>query len=134
MPAVVVDTDVVSFQFKSDTRAKLYRPYLIGQTAFVSFMTIAELDEWTELSGWGTPKLERLHHFLGKFAVLYADRAVCRRWAEARSQARRNGLPIEAADGWIAATALHLNAPLVTHNPGDYAGIEGLTLLSAAKA
>jgi predicted nucleic acid-binding protein len=44
--------------------------------------------------------------------------------------ARRQGRPIQTADAWIAATALHLNVPLVTHNPHDYRGVIGLTVLS----
>jgi predicted nucleic acid-binding protein len=45
--------------------------------------------------------------------------------------ARRQGRPIQTADAWIAATALHLGVPLVTHNPADYAGVSGLTVLTA---
>jgi predicted nucleic acid-binding protein len=36
------------------------------------------------------------------------------------------------ADAWIAATALQLGVPLVTHNVGDYAGVSGLAILSEA--
>ena len=43
----VVDTDVVSFFFKGDTRAALYRPHLVGQFLLISFMTVAELDRWS---------------------------------------------------------------------------------------
>ena len=37
---VIVDTDVVSFLFKGDTRAQLYRPHLQGKTLALSFMTV----------------------------------------------------------------------------------------------
>jgi len=43
IPTVVVDTDVVSFLYKRDTRALLYTPYLDGKLTLISFMTIAEL-------------------------------------------------------------------------------------------
>ena len=43
---VVVDTDVVSFLFRNDTRAARYRPYLTGRVLTISFMTLAELDQW----------------------------------------------------------------------------------------
>ena len=32
MTTVIVDTDVVSFLLKGDTRAQLYRPHLQGKT------------------------------------------------------------------------------------------------------
>jgi predicted nucleic acid-binding protein len=41
---------------------------------------------------------------------------------------------MEIADAWTAAVALALNAPLVTHNPTDYAIVEGLMLVTATAA
>ena len=43
MAIVVVDTDVVSFRFKKDTRARLYKRHLLGQQPLIAFMTLAEL-------------------------------------------------------------------------------------------
>lgn len=43
---VIVDTDVVSFTFKRDTRHRLYRPHLEKKLLYISFMTLAELDLW----------------------------------------------------------------------------------------
>jgi hypothetical protein len=42
MPLVVVDADVVSFRFKKDTRARLYKRHLIGQEAQISLITMAD--------------------------------------------------------------------------------------------
>jgi tRNA(fMet)-specific endonuclease VapC len=56
MAAVVVDTDVVSYLFKRDTRARLYRRHLLGQERIVSFMTLAELDQWAARSRWGASR------------------------------------------------------------------------------
>lgn len=42
----VVDTDVVSYTFRRDTRAAFYKSRLIGYSAILSFMTVAELDSW----------------------------------------------------------------------------------------
>ncbi len=43
MEPAVVDTDVVSYLFKGDTRAVGYEPLLAGRLRVVSFMTQAEL-------------------------------------------------------------------------------------------
>lgn len=43
MPAVVIDTDVVSFRFKKDSRAALFQKHLLGCDWIISFMTLAEL-------------------------------------------------------------------------------------------
>jgi len=130
MPAVVVDTDVASFNFKRDSRARPFRRHLLGNELLISFMTLAELDQWALRRRWGQVTRERLGRFLQTYAVHYADRALCGLWAEVCDLAHRNGRPIGVADAWNAATALALGVPLVTHNAEDYAGVEGLTVLS----
>ena len=46
------------------------------------------------------------------------------------NETRRAGTPMSVADAWVAATALHLQLPLVTHNRTHFAGIAGLTIIS----
>lgn len=127
-----MDTDVVSYAFKGDTRAALYETHLVGKLTVVSFMTVAELDRWELQHRWGEAKRTRLQTFLQKYLISFGDRALCGKWAEAVVSAHRNGLPIGAADAWIAATALLHGIPLVTHNRAHYLGVEGLTLISEA--
>ena len=40
-------------RFKKDTRARLYRRHLVGRDWVLSFMTLAELDQWAEAHNWG---------------------------------------------------------------------------------
>jgi tRNA(fMet)-specific endonuclease VapC len=128
---IVVDTDIVSYAFKQDSRALLYQPHLTGRLLVLSFMTIAELDAWAEIHQWGQPRRDEMERFLAGYVVHYPDRDLCRLWAGLSAAARRVGRPIQAADAWVAASALLYAVPLVTHNPDDYAGVSGLTLLSA---
>ena len=53
MTTVVVDTDVLSFAIKGDTRAAAYHNHLVGKVAAISFMTVAELDRWSLARNWG---------------------------------------------------------------------------------
>jgi len=48
--------------------------------------------------------------------------------------AKRNGRPIAAADAWIAATALHLGVPLISHNKNHFVGVNHLTVISESSA
>ena len=131
MDLVVVDTDVVSFQFNRDPRARGFHRHLVGNLGIVSFMTLAELNRWALHRRWGPALRDRLELFLGRFTVAHSDSGLCHLWADVTHRANRRGRPIECADAWIAATALQLSAPLVTNNPRDYASVSGLTILSA---
>jgi hypothetical protein len=45
---IVLDTNVVSYLFKGDTRASLYQPHVAHRLPIISFMTLAELDACDE--------------------------------------------------------------------------------------
>lgn len=130
IPTVVVDTDVVSFFYKRDTRALLYIPHLDGKLALISFMTIAELHRRALERQWGERRRRDLEKFREKFAIVEYVKALCFKWAEATYSAKRNGRLVGAADAWVAAAALLENAPLVTHNCAHYAGISNLQVIS----
>jgi predicted nucleic acid-binding protein len=130
MTPVVVDTDVVSFLFKNDSRAQLYLPLMRNRDLLVSFMTEAELEQWILLAKWGVERVRRFRTFMTGFASVPSSRDLILQWAEVMVAARANGRRIEAADAWIAATALLYNATLITHNPKDYLGVPNLRVHS----
>ncbi len=131
--AVVLDTDIVSYLYKEDSRAALYRPHLSSQPYVISFMTLAELRHWALGRNWGAKRFAELEEYLSAFLVVFADDDLCRIWAEAMNSARKNGKPISAADAWVASTALILNIPLISHNRKHFVGVDGLTIISEAK-
>lgn len=128
---MLADTDVVSFLFRGDKRAEPYRPLLAGKLVGLSFMTLAELEQWALIRNWGADRRARLHRHLQRYVVFPFDVALCRWWAEVSVEARRNGRPIQTADAWIAATARLYDVALVTNNPSDYVGVASLTVRSA---
>ena len=130
MRTVVVDTDVVSFLFKSHPIAYQYLPDLADRTPLISFMTLAELDRWVLAARWGEARRKKLREYLEPFAILPYDRALCTKWAEITIAAQSRGRRIDCADAWIAATALMCDAPLITHNRNDYLGVPDLKLIS----
>ncbi|MBA2446392.1 MAG: type II toxin-antitoxin system VapC family toxin [Chloroflexi bacterium] len=127
---VVVDTDVVSFLLKRDSRAELYRPHLTDRMLVISFMTVAELDRWVLARNWGERRRTALEQHLRNFVVYPFDRALCRVWAEVTVGVSRRGRQIGWADAWIAATALLHGIPLITHNAKDYRGVDRLVVVS----
>ena len=130
MIGVVLDTDVVSFLFKRDTRADLYRPHLTGKISVISFMTLAELDRWSIERNWGANRKRKMEEHLKNFVIHHSNRELSLKWAEVSHSARRNGRPIQSADAWIAATAILHDVALITHNRNDFIGVDGLTIIS----
>lgn len=128
--AIVVDTDVVSYIFKKDTRAALYEPYVVQVPKFISFMTLAELRLWEFQNNWGQLKAAKFELLLSDFGVIYADEKLCNIWASTTNESNKKGRPISTADAWVAAVALMFDIPLVTNNRKDFENIEGLLILS----
>jgi predicted nucleic acid-binding protein len=131
MNAAIVDTDVVSMLFKGDTRALAYRSHITGRLLGISFMTLAELERWSLERNWGQRRKLELAQHLTRYTVLPVSRELCGKWAEVSFAAKRKGRPIQTADAWIAASALHYRVPLITNNRDDYSAVDGLALLSA---
>ncbi len=130
MDFIVLDTNIISYLFKKDTRGDLYAPHLENKLGCLSFMTMAELDQWADMHNWGVRKRAELETFLQPSTVIESDRELCRQWAALRSQVQRDGFQIETADAWIAATALLYHVPLVTHNRAHFSRVRGLQLIS----
>ena len=130
MDLVVVDTDVLSFIFKHDSRGAAYTAHLAGKEIIISFMTLAELNQWAIRSNWGASRRQKFDAYRKPFTVFHSDEDLCLKWAQVMEDARRNGRPIQTADGWVAATALLHDIPVVTHNRKHFIGVDGLTVIS----
>lgn len=130
MSILLLDTNVVSYLFKGDTRALAYAPILQGNRLAISFITVAELYEWAAIKKWGERRLTQLEMTLTSYLVIPIDIELCRIWGTIRAQQRAVGTTIASQDGWIAATALRHKLPLVTHNPSDFQNIANLDIRS----
>jgi predicted nucleic acid-binding protein len=133
MDSVVVDTDVLSYLFKRDSRGESYRPHLHGKLGVLSFMTIAELEFWARIRNWGPTRRAELSAFLQPYTIIQSDLPLCDMWAEVRSEAMRAGHHIDTADCWIAATARLYDIPLLTHNANHFVHVSGLKTVSEAE-
>jgi len=95
-------------------------------------MTLAEIEFGMEAKSWGSRRRDLMSLFLAGFTVLSPDAETARVWAKIKNGCDRKGRPIAFADAWIAAAAVQLNVPLVTHNASDFRAVDSLTILTAA--
>ena len=129
---LLIDTDVLSFTYKKDSRAVLYESHLEGNFLIISFMTLAELNLWTLSNNWGEKRKNSFSEFLEDYLVIYADEKLCKIWANIKSDTHKKGRPVETADAWVAAAALMFDIPLVTHNRKHFENISNLKIISEA--
>jgi predicted nucleic acid-binding protein len=130
--AVVSDTDVLSFPFNRDPiRAPRYESLLGGTFIYISFASAAEMWFGALLRGWGERRISELERFLSQYTVIETVPEIRRAWARIRVDAQRSGFVIERQDAWIAATAIHLGVPLVTHNASHYAHMPHLDVFTS---
>ena len=128
--SAVIDTDVFSFIFKGDTRKSLYEPYTKDRFLFLSFMSLAELWNWTLTRNWGIKQRTRLESSLRHYSVQNSNRDICVLWAELQHEANLAGTPLGESDAWIAATAIFLDVPLISHNANHFKNIKRLDLIT----
>src|SRR6185503_10731215 len=101
MDSVLLDTDVLSYLFKQDSRGENYKPHLDGKLGVISFMTVAELDFWANIRNWGAQRRAALSAFLEPYTIINSDIELAHTWAAIRSEVMRNGHHIDTADCWI---------------------------------
>jgi predicted nucleic acid-binding protein len=132
---VVIDTDVYGAALvPGSTLATLYQPLLAGRPAFISFPTAAELRHGALLRGWGRARMLKLDARIGAAEVVHSCPDLIATYAQLRVDCRRAGHAMAQrehdADRWIAATAIRLGIPLVSHGR-VFENAPGLILESA---
>jgi predicted nucleic acid-binding protein len=89
---------------------------------YISFQTVAEMRLGALNRSWGSVRRELLEAFLRSLLIVEYTDELASLWAGVMYESKRAGRRLEAGDGWIAATALLLNVPLLTHDR-DFANL-----------
>lgn len=134
MSTILLDTTVASFLHpgkKADETRARYASHLRGNTPALSFQSVAELWEWAESRRWNETRRRELDTFIRRFLVIPYDYELAQTWARVMAASRTEGRRFEAGDCWIAATAVHRNIRLLSHD-NDFLNrsIGGLEVIS----
>ncbi len=134
--AVVVDTNVFGATLLERTAwlVDLYGPVIRGRPVVISFQTVGELHFGAVRRGWGQARLLALDARIAASEVVHSTTALALAYARLRVACERAGHALgqrdHDADRWIAATAIHLGIPLVSHD-GIFRDVPGLLFETA---
>jgi len=94
----------------------------------ISIITVGELYFGALRSAHPGRNREACQAFIDRVTVVSLDQNIMLRFAEIKAALASRGELLEDPDLLIAATALHHDIPLVTHNASHFARIDGLHL------
>jgi toxin FitB len=130
---LVLDTDVASLSIKGrlsrSMEARLARSGLVA----VSFATVGELVQWTEMYDWAPKRKDGVTAFLASVVKLPYSERTAHTWGRISAAAKRRGRSIADNDTWIAASCIARGLPLATRNVKhfeDFAVHHGLDLIT----
>ncbi|HAS83170.1 MAG TPA: VapC toxin family PIN domain ribonuclease [Verrucomicrobia bacterium] len=127
---IILDTCIVSYLMRGGPEAERYARHVEGKLLAISFITVGEMYFGAEKARWGSDKRQRLETTLRNFVVIPYDHEIARCYGRLVAERQRNGSPIAPNDAWIAACTVRHAAPLITHNPKDFMGISGLSIVT----
>ena len=130
---IIVDTGVFSASLSRRRRPRFEAQIglMAGHQIFLAAVTVSELRYGALVAGWGDARRDRLEVSIEAATVVPVSDRLLSTVAELRFACRRAGHPLHdrahANDLWIAASAIHIGAPLLT---GDnvLSDTPGLTL------
>ena len=131
--AVVLDTNVVSFELRRDILFQYYEERIAGLMPVIALQSYEEIWFGARRNRWGSRRLAELDDFLARYEVINPNDEIARVCGETRASQERRGKTLSTADAWIVATALTLDCPLATHD-SRLAEVPDLKLIQAPEA
>ena len=117
---IVVDTGIISASLSRRRRQRFETQIaqMTGNQIFLAAVTVSELRYGALVAGWGEARRERLEESIRATTVVPVSNTLLTVAAELRFACRHAGHPIHdrshANDLWVAASAIHIGAPLLT--------------------
>ena len=136
MSGFLLDTNCISelVRTKPEPRVMDWMRAADESLLYLSVLTLGEIRKGaailpqskrrTYLESW--LELDLQVRFSGR--ILDIDKAVSDRWGWLSAEAQRQGRPLSAIDGLLAATAIHHNLTIVSRNVSDFTHTHALVL------
>jgi toxin FitB len=132
MSGYLLDTDCISelVRVRPEPSVVAWMEAADETLLYLSVLTLGEIRKGlaglpqgkrrTRLETW--LEVELRARFVGR--ILPIDAAVADRWGLLAASAKSEGKALSTIDGLIAATALHHNLTIVSHNEGDFRNVQ----------
>jgi tRNA(fMet)-specific endonuclease VapC len=121
----VLDTDTCSAYLRGNrTVENRFLQYTGGLN--ISVVTLAELCTWVYRGADPAKRLDGLKRLLYDVRVLGIDEDIAHRFGQVDASLLDRGIVVATPDLLIAATALHHNFTIVTHNVRHFTPVPGL--------
>lgn len=127
----MADTNAVSYIVTRHPLAARYAHLFADEAAIgISFQALAELRVGLRMLNWDRRRFDAV---MSRFVEVPPSPLAEQIWVDVRTDSiarhrERGDRMISAADAWIAATAMAIPCPLITHNVRDFHRIGGLEL------
>ena len=133
MSVLVLDTDIASLSIKGRFSRSMEARLASSALVAVSFATVGELVQWTEMYDWAPRRKDGVTAFLASVVKLLYSERTAYTWGRISAAAKRRGRSIADNDTWIAASCIARGLPLATRNVKhfeDFATYDGLQLVT----
>ena len=131
----MADTNAVSYIITRHPLAARYAHLFADEAAIgISFQALAELRVGLRMLDWDRRRFDAV---MSRFVEVPLSSRAEQIWVDVRADSiarhrDEGGRAISAADAWIAATAMAIPCPLITHDVRDFRRIRGLELAPGA--
>jgi tRNA(fMet)-specific endonuclease VapC len=124
---VLLDTDICIYLIREqpETLIKQFDRYAVGDVG-ISTITLAELEYGISKSSKPARNKEALDQFTTPLVVADFDRPATAAYGKLRAALEKRGHMIGGMDLLIAAHAVSLSVPIVTHNVREFRSVPGL--------
>ncbi len=95
---MLLDTNIVSYFFRHDTRAARYERHLVGQPRYIALVTVAELYQWLFLRPFSEANRQRLIEYIAEHIPIPYDDKLAWTWTELSANCRKAGRTIAMED------------------------------------
>ena len=128
---LVVDSNIVSYLLTDAPLALRYRPIVRDRKVAMSFQTVAEVLYGARMGHFPSTFEGRWREIRAEWRTVPYDDELAEIYAAIRADANRARRGLSSQDAWVAATALWLNVPLVSHDR-DFRNVPELNVITRA--